>query len=194
VWNAAVWLDMVQEARDGIAPIEVTWKPFSLDQINQKVGEGYQVWDEPEENIPDRLWGLRAAVAADLQGPGALNKLLPLLLKARHEDRKNLGDFDVLTEAAVTAGLDKNRFLEDLKDRSSLEAVAKSHTTAVEQLGIFGTPTFVFEDGGTAFVKLIRPDTPDEAEKDFESVMSLVENARYVGEIKRPQPPWPRGI
>ena len=44
------------------------------------------------------------------------------------------------------------------------------------------------------FLKLIRPDTPEAAEKDFENVMSLVENARYVGEIKRPQPPWPRGI
>ena len=88
----------------------------------------------------------------------------------------------------------KKQFLKDLKDRSSLDAVAKSHTHAVEQLGVFGTPTFVFEDGGTASLKLIRPDTPEAAEKDFENVMSLVENARYVGEIKRPQPPWPRGI
>ena len=194
MWNAAVWLDMVKEARGGVEPIDITWKPFSLDQINQKVGEGYLVWDEDEENIPDRLWGLRAAVAADSQGSEFLNKLLPLLLKARHEDRKNLGDFDVLRNAAEQAGLNSDQFLKDLKDRSSLEAVAKSHTHAVEQLGVFGTPTFVFEDGGTAFLKLIRPDTPEAAEKDFENVMSLVENARYVGEIKRPQPPWPRGI
>ena len=189
-----MWLDLVTQARGGDAPIDIHWKPFSLDQVNQKVGDDYTVWSEPEENIPDRVWGLRAGVAAQRQGDEAMQRFLPMLLRARHEDRKNLGDIEVLKAVAQEAGLDVARFERDVKDRSSLDDVAKSHTEAVEQHGVFGTPTFVFEGGGSAFVKLIRPETPEQAEKAFDHVMGLIEADTYIGEIKRPQPPWPKGV
>jgi 2-hydroxychromene-2-carboxylate isomerase len=189
-----VWLDLVQEAKGGEAPIEVNWKPFSLDQINQKVGDDYLVWNEAEENIPDRLWGLRASVAAGRQGDDAMRRFFPLLLRARHEDRKNIGDMDVLKETATAAGLDVERFERDVKDRSTLDEVAKSHAEGVEQHGVFGTPTFVFEDGTSAFLKLIRPNTPEDALAAFDNVLGVMQSCTYVGEIKRPQPPWPKGV
>ena len=185
---------MVKEAKGGEAPIEINWKPFSLDQVNQKVGDDYTVWTESDEDLPDRTWGLRAGVAAGRQGDDALRRFMPLLLRARHEDRKNLGDMDVLKEAAAAAGLDVERFERDVKDRSSLDEVAKSHTKAVEEHGVFGTPTFVFEDGTSAFLKLVRPDTPADALAAYDHVMGVMESSAYVGEIKRPQPPWPKGV
>ena len=189
-----MWLDLVKQARGGEEPIELNWKPFSLDQVNQKVGEDYKVWSEPEENIPDRVWGLRAGVAAGRQGDDALRRFMPLLLKARHDARENLGDMAVLTRVAAEAGLDVERFERDVKDRSSLEEVAASHESAVEQHGVFGTPTFVFENGTSTFLKLIRPDTPEQADAAFDHVLGLMEANAYVGEIKRPQPPWPKGV
>ena len=78
-----MWLDLVQQAKGGEAPIEVNWKPFSLDQVNQKVGDDYTVWSEPEENIPDRVWGLRAGVAAGRQG--RFPQLLAAILVKRPE-------------------------------------------------------------------------------------------------------------
>ena len=189
-----MWLDLVKQARGGEEPIELNWKPFSLDQVNQKVGEDYKVWSEPEENIPDRVWGLRAGVAAGRQGDDALRRFMPLLLKARHDGRENLGDMAVLTRVAGEAGLDVERFERDVKDRSSLEEVAASHEAAVEEHGVFGTPTFVFENGTSTFLKLIRPDTPEQADAAFDHVLGLMEANAYVGEIKRPQPPWPKGV
>ena len=175
-------------------PLEISWKPFSLEQVNQKVGPDYQAWDEADQDLNGSLWGLRAGTAAKRQGEEALRRYMPLLLKARHEERKELGDKELLKELAAQAGLDVAQFEKDLEDRSTLDEIAASHKEAVEQRGVFGTPTFVFENGASAFLKIIRPRTPEEAEKAFDSVVNVMESEIFVGELKRPQPPWPKGV
>ena len=174
--------------------MELNWKPFSLEQVNQKVGPDYHAWDESDDNLNASLWGLRAGTAAKRQGEDALRRYIPLLLKARHEDRRDLGDQELLKELAAKAGLDLARFEKDLADRTTLDEIAASHKEAVEERGVFGTPTFVFENGAAAFLKMIRPRTPQEAEKAFTSLVDMMEGQVFVGEVKRPQPPWPKGV
>jgi protein-disulfide isomerase-like protein with CxxC motif len=190
-----VWLDQVQAAR-GLdeAPIEITWKPFSLQQANQKIGPDYKAWDEGDADLDASLWGLRAGVAAKRQGEDAMRRYMPFLLRARHEERKDLGDQELLKSLAKEAGLDVAQFEKDLNDRTTLDDIAASHGEAVEERGVFGTPTFVFENGASAFLKLIRPKTPEEAEKAFDSVVNVMQSQAFVGELKRPQPPWPKGV
>ena len=162
--------------------------------MNQKVGLEYQAWGESDENLDGSLWGLRAGVAAQRQGDDAMRRYLLLLLKARHEERKDLGDQDLLKSLAAEARLDIPQFEKDLADRSILDEIAASHKEAVEEWGVFGTPTFVFENGASAFLKMIRPRTPEEAEEAFDSVVRVMQSNITVGEIKRPQPPWPKGV
>ena len=162
--------------------------------MNQKVGPEYQAWGESDENLHGSLWGLRAGVAVQRQGDDAMRRYLPLLLKARHEERKDLGDQELLKSLAAEAGLDIPQFEKDLADRSILDEIAASHKEAVEERGVFGTPTFVFENGASAFLKMIRPRTPEEAEAAFDSVVGVMSSNITVGEIKRPQPPWPKGV
>ncbi len=179
----------------GEEPLEVTWKPFSLAQVNQKTGDpDYRAWAEPDEDLDQSLWGLRAGQAARRQGEDALRAFLPLLLNARHQDRAELNDTAVLQRIAGEAGLDVERFTTDLNDRSTLDEIAESHTHAVEELGVFGTPTFVFEGGGSAFLKLIRPQENEQALSAFNSLLGLMRDEVFVGEVKRPQPPWPKGV
>lgn len=185
---------MVKQARGGEEAIQINWKPFSLEQINQKIGPDHRVWDVPENEQHPSLWGLRAGTAAKNQGDDNLRRFLPLLLRARHEERKDLNDFGMLRDLAEKAGLDAARFERDLKDRASLDAVAASHAEAVETYGVFGTPTFVFPNRATAFLKMIRPRSLEEASKAFDTVLALMENEVFIGEVKRPQPPWPKGI
>lgn len=173
---------------------EITWKPFSLAQINQKMGEGYKVWDEPEASHPPGLWGLRAFVAAGRQGKDLLDHFLMLLLTARHVDRKELGDPEVLRGVAQEAGLDVDKFMSDLSDSSTLQEVIQSHEEATQQYGVFGTPTFRFSNGGSAFLKMLRPDTEEQASRAFDLLKKLMEDELFVGELKRPQPPWPKGV
>ena len=190
-----MWLDLVKQARGGEEPIELNWKPFSLDQVNQKVGEDYKVWSEPEENIPDRVWGLRAGVGRRTAGRRRAAALHAAAAGRRGTTgARTSADMAVLTRVAGEAGLDVERFERDVRDRSSLEEVAASHEAAVEEHGVFGTPTFVFENGTSTFLKLIRPDTPEQADAAFDHVLGLMEANAYVGEIKRPQPPWPKGV
>ena len=184
----------MKQARGGEAPLEVTWKPFSLEQVNQKVGPDYKAWAQPDSELGASLWGLRAGEAARRQGAEAMQRYLMLLLEARHVDRKDLGDREMLKELAGRARLDVARFERDLDDRSLLDAIAESHRQATEELGVFGTPTFVFENGASAFLKMIRPRTDEEALKAFDSLIPIMEGTVFVGELKRPQPPWPKGI
>ena len=184
---------MVREAR-GDDVVTINWKPFSLAQINQKVGEGYKVWEEPVEKLPPGIWGLAAGIAARRQGEEQLERFLPLLLKARHVDRKELGDKAVLRAVAEEAALDEEQFLIDLDDPKAIQEIADSHTEAVEKYGVFGTPTFRFPNGSGAFLKMLRPDTKEQAAKAYDTVMQLMEGETFIGEVKRPQPPWPRGV
>ena len=52
--------------------------------------------------------------------------------------------------------------------------------------------TFVFENGGAVFLKMYTPPEADTMEA-FEHVLGLSRRRPYFGELKRPQPPWPRG-
>jgi protein-disulfide isomerase-like protein with CxxC motif len=183
----------VKEAHGGEVRLEINWKPFSLEQVNQKVGPEYKAWEEADENLNGSLWGLRAGIAAKRQGEDAMRRYLPLLLRARHADRLDLGDHDLLKRLAAEAELDVAQFEKDLNDRTTLDEIGASHTEAVEK-GVFGTPTFVFENGASAFLKIIKPRSPEEAAKAFDSVVAVMEGSLFVGELKRPQPPWPKGV
>jgi len=59
--------------------------------------------------------------------------------------------------------------------------------------GIFGTPTFIFEDGTAAFLKTFTP-PEDDSLAAFENMVMMARNRPYFGELKRPQPPWPQGV
>ena len=76
--------------------------------------------------------------------------------------------------------------------RTCSATVASDHEVATGDMGIFGTPTFLFGNGHTAYMKTFIP-PEDEAVEVFESFVSLFGGRTYVGEIKSPQPPWPKG-
>ena len=181
-----MWLSKVKETYG--ENLEVNWQPFALDQANSKEGPEWKAWEQPEA-----LLAHRAGEAARRQGRKAFDAFLLALLKARHEDRRDLDVEETIIDAAIVAGLDVARFREDLTDKSLLEDIARSHTRAVDELGVFGVPTFEFPNGATAFLKTYRP-KDEEAVEMFEALWKVMENWKYVGEIKRPQPPWPSGV
>ena len=112
---------------------------------------------------------------------------------ARHGGRRlSLTDRDALVGVAREVGLDVPRFEQGLDDRGLLENIARDHKEAVEQHGVFGTPTFLFENGTSAYLKSFVPPEDDSVDF-FNHFVALFADRGYVGEIKRPQPPWPKG-
>ncbi len=164
------------------------WKPFSLEQVNSKEGPEWKAWEQP-----DGLLALRAGEAARKQGEKAFEAFHLALLKARHEERKDLTHLDVIMDAGRVAGLDLGQLQEDLVDNELRQVIGESHTRAVEEYGIFGVPTFIFPSGLTAYLKTYQP-PPEEAVEVFEALNKLMGKWQFVGEVKRPQPPWPKGL
>ena len=190
--NAAVWLDRVKQVYG--ENLEITWKSFSLEQVNSKQGADWRVWEQPDGYASRSLLSLRAGEAARLQGTQSFERFHLALLTARHGDkgRVSLDQVEPLVAVARGAGLDVDRFQEDLDDQALLKNIARDHTEAVEVHGVFGTPTFVFEDGNAAYLKTFLPPR-EESIAFFEHFVALVANRPYLGELKRPQPPWPKG-
>ena len=180
--------------------MEITWRNFSLEQnaftIKQK-SEGtesdWKVWEQEDVTQGRSLMSQIAAEAARRQGPEVYDKFHLALLTARHggDGRIALNEEEPLVELAQKVGLDAAKFREDLRDPDLRNSIGLDHEEAAT-LGVFGTPTFLFENGNTAFVKAFIPPEND-AVSEFEHINALMNHRSYIGEIKRPQPPWPKG-
>jgi protein-disulfide isomerase-like protein with CxxC motif len=188
-----VWLSTVKETSG--TDLVVDWQPFSLSQANSKDGEDFKIWEQAGalDGTDNTLLAHRAGLAAKRQGQQAFEAFFMALLKARHEDKKDLTDPTVIDEALAASGIDAGRFKEDLLDPDLLRELGESHTKAVEEHGAFGVPTYVFPSGHTAFIKMFIPPA-EEAVEMYDNLMKVASEFKYLGELKRPQPPWPDGI
>jgi predicted DsbA family dithiol-disulfide isomerase len=181
VFRASRLVDAVQ--RSGARRVEARWRYFSLTQVNSK-DEGWTVWEAPaSEHVRGRL-GFAAAEAARRQ-----HRFAPMheaLLLARHRDRADIDDRGVVERLAAEAGLDLERFRRDLDDPSILQALARDHTEAVTEHGVFGTPTFVFADGPAAYVRLSESAADDGVVEVFDRLVGVAGGEPRILEIKRP--------
>jgi predicted DsbA family dithiol-disulfide isomerase len=184
VYRVARMLDEVRGS--GARPIEVRWRYFSLTQVNSK-DDGWTLWDAPEsETVRGRL-AFKAAEAARRQG--RFDDLHMPLLEARHRDRLDLDDEAVIERVASDTGLDLERFVADLSAPDILNTVARDHRAAVGEHGVFGTPTFLFAGGASAYVRLAGPVDDGDAVEVFDRLMSIAAGEPRILEIKRPRRP-----
>ena len=170
----------------------MTWRSFVLDEVNRKEGDT-PTWEKPEGERGRSLLSLVAGKAVLRQEPEAFDRFHRAVLAARHDGaRIRLDAPEPLLEIASQVGLDKDRLRSDMDDPELLAAVAADHNEASQTHGVFGTPTFLFENGQSVFVKtFIPPD--DEAADALNHFVGLMSSRNYIGEVKRPQPPWPKG-
>ena len=184
VYRVAGMLDDVRSS--GARPIDVRWRYFSLTQVNSK-NDGWTLWNAPEsETVRGRL-AFKAAEAARRQG--RFDDLHMPLLEARHRERLDLDDESVITRVASDVGLDLKRFAADLRAPDILDAVAHDHREAVAVHGVFGTPTFLFADGASAYVRLAGPVDNGGSLEVFDRLMSIAAGEPRILEIKRPRRP-----
>ena len=168
--------------------LKVTWRYFSLTQVNSK-DDGWTVWDAPASQLVKGRLAFQAAEAARRQG--RFDDFHMPLLEARHRDRLDLDQPEVVERIAVDSGLDLDRFRKDVADPRILDSLAHDHHLAVQEHGVFGTPTFVFSDGASAYVRLA--DAPDVANSGrlFDRVLAIAAGEPSILEIKRPRKPTP---
>jgi len=184
VYRASLLLANVAAER----PIDIQWRYFSLAQVNSKE-EGWTAWDAPAaEKVKGRL-AFKAAEAARRQD--RFDPFHANLLAARHRDRLDVDDAKVVEQVAEESGLELERFRRDLADPTILEALARDHKYAVGTHGVFGTPTFVFPNGASAYIRLAEAPTGAGAVQLFDSLLAVAADEPRVLEIKRPTRPSP---
>ena len=156
--------------------------------MNQKNGPDWKLWDQPESYPSRARFAFKGAEAARKQGPEAFDRFHLALLTARHVDGKDLTDRQTILDVAESAGLDMARFEHDF-DAATLEPVGRDHEEGTQTYGVFGTPTFVFDSGQAAYLRL-RPLPPDdELPAVWEQIRAIMQERPTIQEIKRPVPP-----
>jgi predicted DsbA family dithiol-disulfide isomerase len=185
VYRASVLLQNV--GGSGERPLEVRWRYFSLTQVNNK-DEGWTVWDAADTEARGRL-AFKAAEAARRQD--AFEALHAALLRARHEQRADIDDMTVVERVAEATGLDLDRFRKDIADPQIVSALERDHRAAVTEHGVFGTPTFVFEGGASAYVRLAEAPGASDSVVIFDRLVSIAADEPRIIEIKRPVKPSP---
>lgn len=183
-----MWLDRVQEEEE----IDVAWRSFSLEQQNSKEGDDWKVWEQGEDYESRGMLAHRAGAAARNQDGDLPGKFVLALLTARHVDLIDLRDRAAILKVARDTGLDMGRFEADLDSGETVTTIATDHEEAAAE-GVFGTPTYVFQDAKPAFLKMFAPDQ-EEAVGVWNGVRALSQSTIGFGELKRPQPPWPKNI
>lgn len=186
-----MWLDEVKKSLGD--QLKLNWRNFSLEQINYKGDDDWKVWEVKDLTQTKALMASIAGEAAKRQGAEAFDSFFLTLLKKRHGDRVKLNDNNIFIELADECGLDVVKFEKDLHDPTLIEIIVKDHKEATEIYGAFGTPTFAFNDSQSVYLKAFIPPKSDSLEA-FEHFIGLFSEHSYFGEVKRPQPPWPKGV
>lgn len=188
VYRSVQMLERVRES--GERDVGVGWRYFSLTQVNHLQdpdGEPWTAWGAPEtETVKGRL-AFKAAEAARKQD--AFERFHLALLDARHRDRLDIEDVQVVETVAREAGLDVERLRRDVADPGILDRLRRDHTEARRDLGVFGTPTFVFSGGQAAYVRLAHAPEQGDAVRIFDRIVAVARGEPEILEIKRPVRP-----
>lgn len=157
----------------------VTFRPFSLSQT--KVEEGQpDVFDDLEASGVRALhWGLAVREIDPMRFPAAHLALF----SARHDDRLDIRDEDVIRRALERTGVDLDAVAEMVESGKPGDILAQEHTEAVDRFSVFGVPTFITEDGATFVRQMSRG--------SFEDVDRILEMMAWtdLNEFKRTQVP-----
>jgi predicted DsbA family dithiol-disulfide isomerase len=157
--------------------------------VNTDEGPDWKLWEQADDFKSRGLPAFRAGIAARNQGEDAFARFHLALLIAKHEAGQDHGRRETLLGVAEEVGLDRDRFQRDLDDRSLLARIGDDYMEGREIHGVFGTPTFVFPNGGAAYLKLRPAPPPAETLPIFEEFVRTVRDRAYLTEIKRPRRP-----
>lgn len=171
-------VDALQEG----APWTVAFRPFSLHQ-NHRGSDELAVWDDPEgaegRGVRALLWSLAVRDGV----PDRFADFHVRLFSARHDDGADLGSEAVLGAVAEASGVDAGAISDQVSAGTPMKALAAEHTSLVEDLGVFGVPTFIAGDEAV-FVRLM--DRHDRA--SLERVLDMI-SLTELNEFKRTRIP-----
>jgi hypothetical protein len=164
------------------APWDVTFLPFSLSQVHVPEG-GTPVWEDPTK-APDLL-ALAAGVVVRDRHPEVFLDVHQALFAARHDEGRDLREPEVVRDALGAAGAPADEVMAELEAGWAHKEIRAAHEKAVNELAVFGVPTFIVGDRAV-FVRLMtRPGSDAEtARATIEGTVGLIEGRPELNEFK----------
>ncbi|OQY48613.1 MAG: hypothetical protein B6242_01875 [Anaerolineaceae bacterium 4572_78] len=190
-YRASLWVHQLKEHFGD--EIQFAFRHFSLMQNRFSDGT-WQIWNQPQENenwqtekYAFEIHLCRAIEAVRRQGHDNFDKFHVALFEARHNNpKRDLKNDEAIRRVAEKIGVDMAQFKADIHDSMILKQVGIDHLHAVEELGVFGTPTFVFTACEPMYLKLERRLSMKESLDFWDVFYQTVAKHPYVLEMKRP--------
>ena len=101
---------------------------------------------EPKHFPSDETSGYRLVIAAEITGQDAVRPSAEIG-RALWEQDKDFSDWEVLKEIAKRVGIDADIVRAAGPDDDELDAIVVKNTEEAVSGGVFGAPSYVFEDG-----------------------------------------------
>jgi hypothetical protein len=161
---------------------QVTFVPFFLNQPHVPDG-GTPAWEDPAHQ-PDLL-SLSAGIVVRDRFPDRFAAAHRALFAARHDAGGDLRDPAVVRSALSAADVDADAVLAEVADGWPAKVARAEHERVVDELAVFGVPTFIVEDRAV-FVRLMtRPDGDGAlARRTVDHVLELVGEHPELNELK----------
>jgi DSBA-like thioredoxin domain len=179
--------DHLLTAMEAGADYDVEFRAFNLDQPHVEAGQP-SVFDEPDR-YPGLLVNLAGIVVRD-RVPERFLAAHRALFEARHARALDTRSRQVVAGVLADAGVDAAEVLRQIDDGWPLEAARKEHTTAVDELEVFGVPTFI-HGSRAVFVRLL--DRPEGdvalATSTMQRIVDMVVGWPALNEFKATQLP-----
>jgi hypothetical protein len=177
----------IVEALEGGADWDVTFLPFSLNQMHVDEGQP-AVWDDPEK--ASTLRAPEVAIVVRDCYPDAFRRVHLALFAARHDEGRDIREPDVLRDVLKENELAPDAVFAEVEAGWPLDTYRKEHEAAEGDYRVFGVPTFI-ADGQAVFVRLMsRPrGAGDLARTTIERTLDLLSGWGDLNEFKHTRIP-----
>jgi len=166
----------------GGADWDVTFVPFSLNQVHVREGEP-DVWDDDTKAAA--LLAMEVGIVVRDRFPDQFLDVHLALFTARHEEGRDIREESVVREILAEQGVDADAVFAEIADGWPSKTFRAEHEAAAADHKVWGVPTFI-KDDQSVFVRLMhRPaHDGDLARKTIDRVVDLVGGFPELNEFK----------
>lgn len=148
-----------------------------------------EIKDWPEQKLTrSSLLGFLASHAAAQQGKTAHLKFALELFRSIHQEKTEVKDTSILTQAAQRAGLDVDKFQTDFANEAARRSELGRDLEQAGELAVFGTPTVQLPSGNAAYFRFAKLVTePQAAVALWDTYVQVLGSEAHIETIKRPR-------
>jgi 2-hydroxychromene-2-carboxylate isomerase len=178
-YQTSLWIREVRVLR----PVEVTWRFFSLEEINREDGKKH-----PWERAWSYGWSqMRIGAMVRRQGADAVDRWYAAVGEAFFEHAVPTQEPDRHREVLAGAGFDPGLVDQAIDDPTTHDEVLADHREAVDVHGGFGVPILVFPGGYALYGPIVVPTPTGERAARLWDLVAECQEFPELYELKKPK-------